>query len=40
VQSHLALDCMVNRNDTDHVSPPATVTQSQDALDKLPSAYS
>ena len=30
---------MVNRHDTDHVSPPATVTQSQDALDKLPSAY-
>jgi hypothetical protein len=26
VQPYLALDCMVNRNDTDHVLPPATVT--------------
>jgi hypothetical protein len=39
VQPYLALHCMVHRNDTDHVLPPATVTQFQDTLDKLQPAY-
>jgi hypothetical protein len=39
VQPYLALHCMVHRDDTDHVLPPATVTQFQDTLDKLQPAY-
>jgi len=40
VQPYLALHCMVHRNDNDHVLPPATVTQFQDALDKLQPLHS